>query len=85
MFQDVDDFFEREKNFLVEYHTKIKDATSKGDKMTRAHKSKDALLINGNKQNREMKGNQSQIQRNGNHEKQGMYLVWPEYQIFVPT
>ncbi|XP_060079518.1 sorting nexin-6-like [Ylistrum balloti] len=37
--KDVDDFFEKEKGFLVEYHVKIKDATMKSDKMTRAHKA----------------------------------------------
>ncbi|XP_050405287.1 sorting nexin-6 [Patella vulgata] len=36
--KDVDEFFESEKQFLVEYHNKIKDATAKADKMTRAHK-----------------------------------------------
>ena len=40
LFQDVDDFFESEKSFLVEYHSKIKDATGKSDKMTKTHKSK---------------------------------------------
>lgn len=39
-FQDVDEFFESEKTFLIAYHTKIKDATHKSDKMTKAHKSK---------------------------------------------
>ena len=39
-FQDVDDFFESEKSFLVEYHLKIKDATGKSDRMTKIHKSK---------------------------------------------
>lgn len=37
--KDVDDFFESEKSFLVEYHSKIKDATGKSDKMTKTHKS----------------------------------------------
>lgn len=37
-YQDVDDFFEREKNFLVEYNAKIKDATAKSDKTTKTHK-----------------------------------------------
>ncbi|XP_791140.3 sorting nexin-6 isoform X4 [Strongylocentrotus purpuratus] len=36
--KDVDSFFEHEKNFLVEYHNKVKDATMKSDKMTRSHK-----------------------------------------------
>lgn len=37
--KDVDDFFEKEKGFLIEYHTRIKDATGKSDKMTKAHKN----------------------------------------------
>ncbi|XP_013414079.1 sorting nexin-6 [Lingula anatina] len=37
--KDVDEFFESEKGFLVEYHSKIKDATARGDKLTRAHKN----------------------------------------------
>ena len=41
--QDVDEFFESEKTFLVAYHSKIKDATMKSDKMTKAHKSKISL------------------------------------------
>lgn len=38
--QDVDEFFESERVFLVEYHNKIKDATAKADRMTKVHKSK---------------------------------------------
>ncbi|KAK7104300.1 sorting nexin-6-like [Littorina saxatilis] len=37
--KDVDDFFENEKQFLIEYHAKIKDATMKADKMTKVHKN----------------------------------------------
>ncbi|KAL8585213.1 Sorting nexin-6 [Nucella lapillus] len=37
--KDVDDFFENEKIFLVEYHAKIKDATGKSDRMTKVHKN----------------------------------------------
>ncbi|XP_064600772.1 sorting nexin-6-like [Liolophura sinensis] len=37
--KDVDDFFEQEKTFLVEYHNRIKDATMKSDKMTKTHKN----------------------------------------------
>ncbi|KAK0043714.1 sorting nexin-6 [Biomphalaria pfeifferi] len=37
--KDVDEFFESEKVFLIEYHNKIKDATSKADKMTKVHKN----------------------------------------------
>ncbi|XP_070578232.1 sorting nexin-6-like [Ptychodera flava] len=36
--KDVDSFFEQEKRFLIDYHTKIKDSTMKCDKMTRKHK-----------------------------------------------
>nr|CAG4638430.1 EOG090X05NC [Cyclestheria hislopi] len=36
--KDVDEFFDKEKAFLVEYHSLLKDATSKADKMTKAHK-----------------------------------------------
>ncbi|VDI38939.1 sorting nexin-5/6/32 [Mytilus galloprovincialis] len=36
---DVDEFFEQQKVFLIEYHTKIKDGTGKSDKMTRCHKN----------------------------------------------
>ncbi|CAG5126860.1 unnamed protein product [Candidula unifasciata] len=37
--KDVDEFFESERVFLVEYHNKIKDATAKADRMTKVHKS----------------------------------------------
>ncbi|XP_064484957.1 sorting nexin-6-like isoform X2 [Ornithodoros turicata] len=37
--KDVDEFFEHERTFLVEYHTHVKDATNKSDKMTRSHKN----------------------------------------------
>ncbi|KXJ19152.1 sorting nexin-6 [Exaiptasia diaphana] len=37
--KDVDEFFESEKKFLVEYHNKLKDSTRKGDHMTRCHKN----------------------------------------------
>ncbi|XP_075007780.1 sorting nexin-6 isoform X3 [Calonectris borealis] len=36
--KDVDDFFEHERTFLVEYHNRVKDASAKSDKMTRSHK-----------------------------------------------
>ncbi|KAA0194571.1 hypothetical protein HAZT_HAZT001575, partial [Hyalella azteca] len=36
--KDVDDTFEKEKNFLLEYHTAIKDAANKADRMAKAHK-----------------------------------------------
>lgn len=37
--KDVDEFFEHERNFLTEYHTHVRDATTKADRMTRAHKN----------------------------------------------
>ncbi|XP_077993820.1 sorting nexin-6-like isoform X2 [Glandiceps talaboti] len=36
--KDVDAFFEQEKTFLLDYHTKVKDSTQKCDRMTRKHK-----------------------------------------------
>ena len=43
--QDVDDYFENEKGFLLEYHAKIKDATQKADKMTKVHKSETPAVV----------------------------------------
>ena len=37
--RDVDEFFEAEKHFLVEYHNHLKECTIKSDKMTVLHKS----------------------------------------------
>lgn len=37
--KDIDDSFETEKMFLVSYSSQVKEATSKADKMTRAHKN----------------------------------------------
>uniref|UniRef100_A0A452IJA6 PX domain-containing protein n=1 Tax=Gopherus agassizii TaxID=38772 RepID=A0A452IJA6_9SAUR len=37
--KEVDDFFEQEKTFLVNYYNRIKDACAKADKMTRSHKN----------------------------------------------
>uniref|UniRef100_A0A8D3ABR3 Sorting nexin 5 n=1 Tax=Scophthalmus maximus TaxID=52904 RepID=A0A8D3ABR3_SCOMX len=37
--KEVDDFFEQEKTFLLDYYSKIKDSTAKAEKMTRAHKT----------------------------------------------
>ncbi|XP_075214150.1 sorting nexin 6 [Lycorma delicatula] len=36
--KDVNDFFDQEKNFLIEYHSHLKDATAKADRMTKKHK-----------------------------------------------
>nr|CAG4643186.1 EOG090X05NC [Ilyocryptus agilis] len=36
--KDVDEFFEKEKNFLLDYHSLLRDATQRADKMTKAHK-----------------------------------------------
>ena len=38
--KEVDDFFDHQRTFLMEYHTRIKDATAKADKMTKSHKSR---------------------------------------------
>jgi hypothetical protein len=43
-FQETDEFFERQKQFLLTYNTKIKDATAASDKSTRAQKSKSLFL-----------------------------------------
>ena len=43
--QEVDDFFEQEKTFLLDYYSKIKDSTAKAEKMTRAHKSITGFLL----------------------------------------
>ncbi|XP_078262663.1 sorting nexin-6 isoform X2 [Rhinoraja longicauda] len=37
--KDVDDFFEHEKTFLLEYNNRIKDAAVKVDRLTKSHKS----------------------------------------------
>ncbi|KAL4640793.1 sorting nexin-5 [Arapaima gigas] len=37
--KEVDEFFDQEKIFLLDYFSKIKDATSKAEKMTRSHKN----------------------------------------------
>ncbi|GIY09574.1 sorting nexin-6 [Caerostris darwini] len=37
--KDVDEFFEHEKTFLIDYHSHIKNATYKADKMTQSHKN----------------------------------------------
>ncbi|KAG8232316.1 hypothetical protein J437_LFUL009415 [Ladona fulva] len=36
--KDDDKFFEQQKNFLVDYHYHLKDATAKADRMTKKHK-----------------------------------------------
>uniref|UniRef100_A0A8C2H625 Sorting nexin 6 n=1 Tax=Cyprinus carpio TaxID=7962 RepID=A0A8C2H625_CYPCA len=36
--KDVDDFFEHEKTFLLEYHNRVKDSSAKSDRMIRSHK-----------------------------------------------
>ncbi|KAF4527696.1 hypothetical protein B566_EDAN017587 [Ephemera danica] len=43
--KDNDDFFEQEKNFLLEYHNHLKEATSKSDRMTKRHKDLRLLTI----------------------------------------
>ena len=37
--KDQDDFFEVEKNFLIEYYVRLRDCTIRADKMTVVHKS----------------------------------------------
>ncbi|XP_072265589.1 sorting nexin-5 isoform X2 [Pyxicephalus adspersus] len=37
--KEVDEFFEQEKVFLVNYYNKIKDSCAKADKMTKSHKN----------------------------------------------
>jgi sorting nexin-5/6/32 len=37
--KDIDEFFERERIFLSEYYTHIRECTAKSDRMTRSHKS----------------------------------------------
>ncbi|KAI0220429.1 Sorting nexin-6 [Lamellibrachia satsuma] len=44
--KDTDDFFEHQKAFLVEYHTRIKDATARSDRMTKSHKNVADSYIN---------------------------------------
>jgi len=36
---DVDEYFDKEKAFIIEYHKTIKDATIKADRMTQCHKN----------------------------------------------
>lgn len=38
--RDVNDFFEQQMNSLTEYHTQLKDATYRTDRMTEKHKGK---------------------------------------------
>lgn len=37
--KEVDDFFDHERTFLLEYHVRVKDASMKADRMTRSHKN----------------------------------------------
>ncbi|XP_014260016.1 sorting nexin-6 [Cimex lectularius] len=43
--KDVNEFFEHEKNFLVQYHNHLKDATAKADRMTAKHKDVADIFI----------------------------------------
>jgi len=36
--KDVNDFFEQEKNFLIDYYAHLKDSTVKSDNMVNKHK-----------------------------------------------
>lgn len=42
--KDIDDFFEHQRVYLYEYYIHIKNATSKADRMTQAHKSEFANI-----------------------------------------
>uniref|UniRef100_A0AAR2L4Z2 Sorting nexin n=1 Tax=Pygocentrus nattereri TaxID=42514 RepID=A0AAR2L4Z2_PYGNA len=46
--KDVDDFFEHEKTFLLEYHNRVKDASAKSDRMIRSHKIFNLVLASSN-------------------------------------
>lgn len=37
--KDQDDFFEVEKNFLIEYYVRLRECTIRADKMTVVHKA----------------------------------------------
>ncbi|XP_072345423.1 sorting nexin-32-like isoform X1 [Scyliorhinus torazame] len=37
--KEVDEFFEHERTFLIEYHSRVKDSSLKADKKTRSHKN----------------------------------------------
>ncbi|CAL8110712.1 unnamed protein product [Orchesella dallaii] len=37
--KDVDEFFDTQRNFLIDYHSHLKDGTGKSDKMTNIHKN----------------------------------------------
>ena len=37
--KDVDEFFEKERQFLVEFHGNLKECTIKADRMTSTHKN----------------------------------------------
>ena len=43
--KDVDEAFDKEKTFLLEYHTAIKDAAGKADRMAKAHKCKSFDMV----------------------------------------
>lgn len=45
--KDVDEFFEQQRTFLMEYHTRIKEATTRGDRMTRNHKGLSSFIALG--------------------------------------
>jgi len=43
--KDKDEFFDHQRTFLVEYFTRVKDATMKSDRMTKSHKSENLTVI----------------------------------------
>lgn len=42
--KDNDEFFEKEKDFLLNYYSQLKDATAKSDKMTSRHQGLQILI-----------------------------------------
>jgi sorting nexin-5/6/32 len=47
--KDSDEFFEAQKKFLVDYHSKIRDSCAKADHMTYTHRSKCISVATNNK------------------------------------
>ena len=44
--QDNDEYFEKQKAFMLEYHNRLHDATGRADRLSRAHKSESCLYSN---------------------------------------
>lgn len=43
--KDKDEFFEHQRSFLVEYFSRVRDATMRSDKMTKSHKSTSEIML----------------------------------------